>query len=162
VHRILLLQRGELLPSNKGGHRSLVTFSYPRSKEGEQIRAVVVDPSMPGRLAIREVSLRDPDRDEVGVRVTAISLNRGETPSGSISSRGCQGPLDVGPGSGEALRSGRVLRSFLRCVCTASEEVRGAIGLGHGADLRSTGRSLTSGANAATVAPAFHMVTQRA
>ena len=45
----------------------------------QQIRAVVVDPSVPGRLAIREVSLRDPDRDEVGVRVTAISLNRGET-----------------------------------------------------------------------------------
>jgi NADPH2:quinone reductase len=45
----------------------------------QQIRAVVVDPSMLGRLAIREVSLRDPDRDEVGVRVTAISLNRGET-----------------------------------------------------------------------------------
>jgi NADPH:quinone reductase-like Zn-dependent oxidoreductase len=45
----------------------------------QQIRAVVVDPSVPGRLAIRETSLRDPDRDEVGVRVTAISLNRGET-----------------------------------------------------------------------------------
>src|SRR5712671_2095751 len=45
----------------------------------QQIRAVVVDPSVPGRLAIREVSLRDPDRDELGVRVTAISLNRGET-----------------------------------------------------------------------------------
>jgi NADPH:quinone reductase len=45
----------------------------------QHIRAVVVDPSVPGRLAIREVSLRDPDRDEVGVRVTAISLNRGET-----------------------------------------------------------------------------------
>src|SRR5262249_31404443 len=45
----------------------------------QQIRAVVVDPSMPGRLAIREVGLRDPARDEVEVRVTAISLNRGET-----------------------------------------------------------------------------------
>jgi NADPH:quinone reductase len=44
-----------------------------------EIRAVVVDPSLPDRLAIREVSLRDPDRDEVVVRVTAISLNRGET-----------------------------------------------------------------------------------
>src|SRR6516165_2969307 len=44
-----------------------------------QIRAVVVDPAVPGRLAIREVGLRDPDRDEVSVRVTAISLNRGET-----------------------------------------------------------------------------------
>jgi NADPH:quinone reductase-like Zn-dependent oxidoreductase len=45
----------------------------------QHIRAVVVDPSAPGRLAIREVGLRDPERDEVGVRVTAISLNRGET-----------------------------------------------------------------------------------
>jgi NADPH:quinone reductase-like Zn-dependent oxidoreductase len=45
----------------------------------EQIRAVVVDPEAQGKLAIRPVELRDPDRDEVGVRVTAISLNRGET-----------------------------------------------------------------------------------
>src|SRR5215469_11566909 len=44
-----------------------------------QIRAVVVDPAAPGRLAIGPVELRDPDRDEVQVRVTAISLNRGET-----------------------------------------------------------------------------------
>ena len=44
-----------------------------------QIRAVVVDPEAPGRLALRAVELRDPDRDEVAVRVTAISLNRGET-----------------------------------------------------------------------------------
>ncbi len=45
----------------------------------EQIRAIVVDPSAPGKLAIKPVALRDPDRDEVVVRVTAISLNRGET-----------------------------------------------------------------------------------
>ena len=44
-----------------------------------QIRAVVVDPDAPGKLAIRPVELRDPDRDEVAGRVTAISLNRGET-----------------------------------------------------------------------------------
>src|SRR5215467_11658434 len=44
-----------------------------------QIRAVVVDPNVPERLAIKPVELRDPDRDEVAVRVTAISLNRGET-----------------------------------------------------------------------------------
>src|SRR5438477_11948144 len=45
----------------------------------QTIRAVVVDAHAPGRLAIKPVELRDPDRDEVGVRVTAISLNRGET-----------------------------------------------------------------------------------
>src|SRR5437667_3842647 len=45
----------------------------------QTIRAVVVDAAVPGRLAIKPVELRDPDRDEVGVKVTAISLNRGET-----------------------------------------------------------------------------------
>src|ERR1700692_2113211 len=45
----------------------------------QTIRAIVVDPAAPGRLAIKPVELRDPDRDEVQVKVTAISLNRGET-----------------------------------------------------------------------------------
>src|SRR5436305_7717749 len=45
----------------------------------QTVRAIVVDPAASGRLAIKPVELRDPDRDEVGVRVTAISLNRGET-----------------------------------------------------------------------------------
>jgi NADPH2:quinone reductase len=44
-----------------------------------EVRAVVVDPDASGRLVIRPVELRDPDRDEVSVRMTAISLNRGET-----------------------------------------------------------------------------------
>jgi NADPH:quinone reductase-like Zn-dependent oxidoreductase len=44
-----------------------------------QIRAVVVDPAAPGKLALKSVELRDPDRDEVAVSVRAISLNRGET-----------------------------------------------------------------------------------
>ena len=44
-----------------------------------QVRAVVVDPTVPGKLAINPIELHDPDRDEVAVRVTAISLNRGET-----------------------------------------------------------------------------------
>src|SRR6195256_4331999 len=45
----------------------------------QTIRAVVVDRAAPGKLAIKPVELRDPDRDELSVRVTAISLNRGET-----------------------------------------------------------------------------------
>ncbi|MGC2411497.1 MAG: hypothetical protein WA459_02225, partial [Stellaceae bacterium] len=44
-----------------------------------QIHAVVVDPAAPGKLALKQVELRDPDRDEVAVKVSAISLNRGET-----------------------------------------------------------------------------------
>jgi NADPH2:quinone reductase len=44
----------------------------------QQVRAVVVDPAAPGKLAIELVELRDPDRDEVAVQVTAISFNRGE------------------------------------------------------------------------------------
>jgi NADPH:quinone reductase-like Zn-dependent oxidoreductase len=45
----------------------------------QQVRAVVVDPAAPEKLAIKPVELRDPDRDEVAVQVTAISLNRGES-----------------------------------------------------------------------------------
>jgi len=37
----------------------------------QQVRAVVVDPAAPGRLTIKPVELREPDRDEVAVRVTA-------------------------------------------------------------------------------------------
>jgi NADPH:quinone reductase len=44
-----------------------------------QTRAIVVDPATPTRLTIRPVELREPDRDEVAVRVATVSLNRGET-----------------------------------------------------------------------------------
>jgi NADPH:quinone reductase-like Zn-dependent oxidoreductase len=44
-----------------------------------QVRAVVVDPTAPRRLTIKPVELHDPDRVEVAVRVTAISLTCGET-----------------------------------------------------------------------------------
>ena len=43
----------------------------------QTVRAIGVD--QPGRRAIKPVELRDPERDEIAVRVTAISLNRGET-----------------------------------------------------------------------------------
>lgn len=42
------------------------------------MNAVVVDPQVPGRLAIREVDRPTPLSSESLVRVAAISLNRGE------------------------------------------------------------------------------------
>jgi NADPH:quinone reductase len=44
----------------------------------ETVRAVVVDPSSPQRLGLKHVDLAPAAPDEVTVRVTAISLNRGE------------------------------------------------------------------------------------
>src|ERR1044071_5467611 len=69
-------------PGHVGGPCRRNERSSANAKEmgmPEQIRAVVVEPDTPGKLVIRPVQLRDPDRDEVVVRVTAISLNRGET-----------------------------------------------------------------------------------
>ena len=42
------------------------------------IKAIVVDPSAEGRLAVRAAELAPPNRDDVTVQVRAISLNRGE------------------------------------------------------------------------------------
>ncbi len=69
----------------------------------QQVRAVVVDPSLPERLAIREVGLRDPDRDEVGVRVTAVSLNRGEPGARCNPPRRAGAPAGISPASSRPL-----------------------------------------------------------
>ncbi|MFN6486924.1 MULTISPECIES: hypothetical protein [unclassified Nostoc] len=43
-----------------------------------QIRAVIVNPNVPGRLVFGEVDTPIPASNEVPVKVAAISFNRGE------------------------------------------------------------------------------------
>src|SRR5579885_2218674 len=54
----------------------------------DAIRAVVVDPSVAGRLVIREVEAPTASRSEALVRVKAISLNRGEVRTASTAEAG--------------------------------------------------------------------------
>jgi NADPH:quinone reductase-like Zn-dependent oxidoreductase len=53
-------------------------LSEKGKREMNSIRAIVVDPEVPGRLAIKEVEAPQADPSEALVQVAAISLNRGE------------------------------------------------------------------------------------
>jgi len=58
-------------------------------------RAVVVDPAAPGRLVIAPVPDPTPDRDDVIVRVRAISLNRGEVRRSGMAATGWRPGWDL-------------------------------------------------------------------
>lgn len=58
-------------------------------------RAVVVDPTAPGRLVIRPVDPPVPDRSEAVVRVKAISLNRGEVRRAGMAAPGWRPGWDL-------------------------------------------------------------------
>ncbi|NMG08409.1 zinc-binding dehydrogenase [Brasilonema sp. UFV-L1] len=60
-----------------------------------KIRAIVVDPNVPGRLALREVAAPTPAPDEALVRVSAISLNRGEVRRSTTADAGWQPGWDL-------------------------------------------------------------------
>jgi NADPH:quinone reductase len=52
------------------------------------IRAIVVDPDIPGRLAIKEVAAPQAGPSEALVQVETISLNRGEALGATIAEAG--------------------------------------------------------------------------
>lgn len=60
-----------------------------------KIRAVVVEPNVPGRLAIHDVEPPTPAPNEALVRVAAISLNRGEVRRSTTAEAGWQPGWDL-------------------------------------------------------------------
>ena len=61
----------------------------------ETVRALVVDPSSPQRLGLKHVDLAPAAPDEVTVRVTAISLNRGEVRRSTMAPAGWRPGWDL-------------------------------------------------------------------
>ncbi|MBW4612729.1 MAG: zinc-binding dehydrogenase [Desmonostoc vinosum HA7617-LM4] len=59
------------------------------------IRAVVVDPNVSGRLALRDVKAPTPAANEAVIQVAAISLNRGEVRRSSIAEAGWRPGWDL-------------------------------------------------------------------
>ena len=105
-HRKLVGQRGgarqhDCLQRRREGvvrtwrdlHRPLASVALPTSHRAsagcgltqveasmsDQVKAIVVDPNAPGRLSVQPATLVPAAPTDVTVRVTAISLNRGET-----------------------------------------------------------------------------------
>ncbi|ARV59326.1 alcohol dehydrogenase [Nostocales cyanobacterium HT-58-2] len=60
-----------------------------------KIRAVIVDPNVPGRLVLGEVEAPTPAPNEALVRVAAISLNRGEVRRSTTAEAGWQPGWDL-------------------------------------------------------------------
>ncbi|MEA5576268.1 zinc-binding dehydrogenase [Anabaena sp. UHCC 0451] len=60
-----------------------------------KIRAVIVNPNVPGRLALSEVNAPTPAANEAIIRVAAISLNRGELRRASTAEAGWRPGWDL-------------------------------------------------------------------
>ncbi|MBE9181333.1 zinc-binding dehydrogenase [Oculatella sp. LEGE 06141] len=84
------------------------------------IRAVVVDPNVSGRLALRNVDEPTPAPDEALVRVTAISLNRGEVRRSTTAEAGWRpgwdlaGVVETSAADGSGPPQGARVVGFLR------------------------------------------------
>jgi NADPH:quinone reductase-like Zn-dependent oxidoreductase len=79
-------------------------------------RAVVVDPEAPGRLVIRPVPEPAPDRGEAIVRVSALSLNRGEVRRSTMAPAGWRPGWDLAGTVERAAADGSGPRAGARVV----------------------------------------------
>ena len=80
------------------------------------IKAVVVDPAAPGRLAIQEVDAPVPLPNQVLIRVAAASLNRGEIRNAGTAPAGSRIGWDVAGTVEEAAANGSGPRAGTRVV----------------------------------------------
>src|SRR5262245_30495122 len=93
----------------------------------EQIRAVVVDPSAPGRLAIKPVPGPSPLPSEAVVRVAAVSLNLGEVRRAMTADAGWRpgwdlaGTVDKAAADGSGPRVGTRVVGFVPSGAWAEE-----------------------------------------
>lgn len=87
----------------------------------DQIRAIVVDPNAPGKLSVQAVPLGAGNPGDLTVRVTAISLNRGEVKRAvTVSEPGARpgwdfaGVVEEAANTGEGPKAGTRIVGFLR------------------------------------------------
>jgi NADPH:quinone reductase len=87
--------------------------------DSTSIRAVIVDPAVPGRLKIDRVELATPLPHEAIVRVAAISLNRGEVRRSQVAAAGWRpgwdfaGTIETAAADGSGFPAGTRIVGFL-------------------------------------------------
>ena len=85
-----------------------------------KIQAVVIDPTVPGRLILRDVEAPVPAPNEALVRVAAISLNRGEIRRSTTAEAGWQpgwdlaGVIEISAADGSGPAAGTRVVGFVR------------------------------------------------
>lgn len=87
----------------------------------DQIKAIIVDPQSPGKLSVQAVPLKTGDAGDLTVRVTAISLNRGEVKRATTVSEAGDRPgwdfagvVEEAASSGDGPKVGTRVVGFLR------------------------------------------------
>jgi NADPH:quinone reductase-like Zn-dependent oxidoreductase len=108
---------------------SLIHSNFKELSMPNLVRAVVVDPSVSGRLVIREVERTSPLPNEAIVRVASISLNRGEVRRSQSAEAGWRpgwdfaGTIEVAAIDGSGFLAGTRVVGFLPAGAWAEQVV---------------------------------------